>query len=58
MIYELQNFGHDNEVETLFCKTLGMNNPETRVLTQNRVNTYLFLIFSDLNKAQIYKLPY
>ena len=39
-------------------KTLEVNNPETYVLTHNRINTYLVLIFSDLNKAQIYKMPY
>ena len=27
------------------------------MLTHNRFNTYLVLIFSDLNKAQIYKMP-
>ena len=37
---------------------LGLNNPETSVLTDNRFNTYMVLIFSDLNKAQIYKIPY
>ena len=26
--------------------------------THNRFNTYLVLIFSDLNKAQIYKIPF
>ena len=39
-------------------KTPGINNPETYVLTHNRFNTYLVLIFSDLKKAQIYKIPY
>ena len=28
------------------------------MLTHNRFNTYMVLIFGDLNKAQIYKLPY
>ena len=28
------------------------------MLTHNRFNTYMVLIFSDLNKAQIYKIPY
>ena len=37
---------------------LGLNNPEAYVLTDNRFNTYIVLIFSDLNKAQIYKMPY
>ena len=35
-----------------------MNNLETYVLTHNRFNTYLVFNFSDLNKAQIYKMPY
>ena len=35
-----------------------LNNPETYVLTHNRFNTYMVLIFSDLEKAQIYKMPY
>ena len=39
-------------------KTLGLNNPETHMLTHNRFNTYMVLIFCDLNKAQIYKIPY
>ena len=39
-------------------KTPVLNNPETYVLTHNRLNTYLVLIFSDLKKAQIYKMPY
>ena len=39
-------------------KTPGLNNPETHVLTHNRFNTYLVLIFTDLQKAQIYKMPY
>ena len=39
-------------------KTPGLNNPETYVLTHNRFNTYMVLIFTDLKKAQIYKMPY
>ena len=39
-------------------KTPGLNNPETYVLTHNRFNTYIVLIFTDLNKAQVYKMPY
>ena len=39
-------------------RTPGLNNPEYYVLTHNRFNTYLVLIFSDLKKAQIYKIPY
>ena len=34
------------------------NNPETHVLTHNRFNTCMVLIFTDLKKAQIYKIPY
>ena len=39
-------------------KTPRLNNPETYVLTHNRFNIYLVLISSDLNQAQIYKLPW
>ena len=39
-------------------KTPGLNNPETYVLTHNRFNTNIVLIFADLKKAQIYKMPY
>ena len=39
-------------------KTPGLNNPEIYVLTHNRFNTYMVLIFTDLKKAQMYKLPY
>ena len=39
-------------------KTPGLNNPESYVLTHNRFNTYLVLIFTDLKKAQIYKMPF
>ena len=42
----------------LEIKTPGLNNPETYVLTHNRFNTYMVLTFSDLNKSQIYKIPY
>ena len=44
--------------KTVHNKTLVLNNPETYVLTENRFNTYLLFIFSDLNKTQIYKKPY
>ena len=47
------NDNYDNEL-----KTPGLNNPETYVITHNRFNTYMVLIFDDLNKAQIYKMPY
>ena len=39
-------------------KTPGLNNAETYVLTHNRFNTYMVLIVSDLNKAQLFKMPY
>ena len=39
-------------------KTPGLNNPETYVLTHNRFNTYLVLVFTDLKKDQIYKMPH
>ena len=39
-------------------KTPGLNNPETYVLTYNRFNTYMILIFTDLKKSQIYKMPF
>ena len=39
-------------------KTPGLYNPETYILTHNRLNTYIVLIFSDLKKAQVYKMPY
>ena len=35
-----------------------LNNPETYVLTHNIFNTYIVLIFTDLKKAQIYKIPF
>ena len=35
-----------------------MNNPENHVLTYNRFKTYMVLIFTDLKKTQIYKIPY
>ena len=37
---------------------LGLNNPETYVLTHNRFINYMVLIFTDLEKAQIYITPY
>ena len=37
---------------------LGLNNLETYVLTDNRFNNYMVVIFIDLKKAQIYKKPY
>ena len=50
MIFVLEETAHD--------KTPGLNNPESYVLTLNRFDTCLILIFSDLNKAQIYKRAY
>ena len=35
---------------------VGLNNPETYVLTHNRFNTYMVLIFTDLKKAEICKI--
>ena len=39
-------------------KIPGLSNPESYVLTHSRFNTYMVLLFTDLNKAQIYKMPY
>ena len=39
-------------------ETSGLSNPESYVLKYARFNTYMVLLFTDLNKAQIYKLPY
>ena len=39
-------------------KTPGLNNPESYVITHNRFNNYMALIFTNLKKAQIYKMPY
>ena len=58
MIYNREKKVHETDAETLSWKTAGLNNPETYVLTHNRFNTYLVLILRDLNKAQIYKMPY
>ena len=49
----------DKLEETVFdIKTTGLNNLESYVLTHNRFDTYVVLIFSDLNETQIYKKPY
>ena len=37
-------------------KTPGLNYPETYVLKHAKLNTYMVLLFTDLNKAQIYKM--
>ena len=39
-------------------ETPGLNNRENYVLMHNRFNTYMVLNFSDLNKSQVYKVPY
>ena len=39
-------------------KIPGLSNPESYVLTYSRFDTYMVLLFTDLNKAQIYKMPY
>ena len=38
-------------------KTPGLGNPESYVLKYARFNTYIVLLFSDLNKAHVYKMP-
>ena len=38
-------------------KTPGLYNPETHVLTHNRFNTYIVLIFTDLKKFRFIKCP-
>ena len=37
---------------------LELNKPETYVLAHIRFNNYTVLIFTDLKKAQIYRIPY
>ena len=39
-------------------KTPGMSKPESYVLKYAGFNTYIVLIFSDLNKTQVSKTPY
>ena len=39
-------------------KTLGLSNPESNVLKYAGFNTYMVVVFTDLNKAQIHKMPY
>ena len=41
----------DKVEQIVQCETLELNNSETYVLTDNRFNTYLVLVFSDLNEA-------
>ena len=50
MIYKLSKTVHNETSE--------LSNPETYVLTHNRFITCLVLLPSDLNKAEIYKMPY
>ena len=50
---------NDNLEKTILnIKTPELNNPETYVLTHNRFNTYMVLIFTDLKKIQVYKMPH
>ena len=35
-----------------------LSNPESYVLKYASFNTYMVLLFTDENKAQIYKMPY
>ena len=44
---------NDKRDQTVLDNKPGLNNPETYVLTRNRLYTYLVLFFTDLNKAQI-----
>ena len=39
-------------------KTPGLSNPESYVIKYAGFNTYMVLLFTDLNKAQISKMPY
>ena len=38
-------------------KPPGLNNLETHVVTDKRLNNYLVMLFSGLNEAQIFKMP-
>ena len=58
MIYNLTKKFHVTNTETLLCKTRGLSNPNTYVITHKHLNTYMVLSFGDLNKAQIYKMHY
>ena len=48
----------DKIEEIVHGKSPRLNNPKTYVLLHNRFNTYMVLIFGDLNKTQICKMPY
>ena len=50
MVDKVEETVHDS-------RSPGLSNPETYVLTHTRFNICLVLFFSDLNKAQIFKLP-
>ena len=39
-------------------KIPGLSNPECYVLKHARVKTYMVLLFTDLKKGQVYKMPY
>ena len=55
MIYKLEKTVHDNEAETFFRKTLGLNSPEPYVFTHKRFNTCIVLVFSDIKKPRFTK---
>ena len=57
MIDKLEETVHNNEVDTLFCKTIRLNWPENYVLTQNCFNADMVLLFNGLNEIQISKMP-
>ena len=44
-------------IEEIVLKTPGLDDPDAYMLTHDRFNTYMLLTFSDLKKAQIYKIP-
>ena len=44
--------------KTVQGKTPGLNNRENYVLTHNRFNAYLVIDYGDVNKTQIYKMPF
>ena len=48
----------DKTEETVQNRTPGFNNLDTPVLTHERINSYLVVIFTNLNKAHINKMPY
>ena len=49
----------DKPEETVHAvKTPGRSNPETDVLRHITFKTYMLLFFRDLNKTQIYKMPW